>query len=131
MSTYSAADIIGNNLVAKKTIQLFRTPDVNSPVVYEVEPGQNVGVVYSYIKEKNGQPLFWMFYDDKGKTYYSIQAPGYYSIESLKNQGVKTLEQKEKEKKEAEKGGWEKAKDIVVNVGLFSLLTALILKSTR
>lgn len=131
MSTYSAADIVGNNLVAKKNVKLFRVPDKNSTPVYEVGPGENVGVVYSYIKEKNGQPLFWMFYDDKGKTYYSIQAPGVYSIESLKNQGVKTLQEKQKEKEESEKDGWDKAKDIVVNVGIFALLTSLVLKAAR
>jgi hypothetical protein len=98
--SYSADQIIGKNLIAKKSVELKRLPDTNAKTIYTVKPGQPVGNVYSYIGGDT-TALFWMFYDSNGKTYYAEHQPGIFDIGVLKDQGVLTVAEETKKKEEA------------------------------
>lgn len=126
--TYSAGEIIGKNLFAKKDVPLRRLPDLNSPVIYTVEPGQNVGVVYSYIRSKENNPLFWQFKDNQGRFYYSPQAPGLYSEKVLRDQGAQTTKEIEEEKNQEEKDIFDKINGTVKTLGFFFIGGYLITK---
>ncbi len=91
MPTYSANDIIGKTLIAKKNIAIKRQPSRGAPTVFTVRPGSTVGVVYSWIQREGA--LWWMMYDDKGNTYYVYHEPGAYDIGALNAQGAVSLEQ--------------------------------------
>lgn len=115
MPTFSAADIIGKTLNAKKTVEVYRYNDLTKPV-YKVKPGQIVGVVYSYLMPKEGREvLYWMFYDANKKPYYTKQEPGLYDIKSLRDQGVLTA--LEEENKNSETTGDKILK--LIKTGLF------------
>lgn len=101
MPSYSAAQIVGKNLVAKRHIEIKRTPSGSAKVVYTAAPGSNVGTVYSWTGGNAGAPLWWMFYDQKGKTYYALHEPGAFDIGSIKDQGA--LDVKEEREAEAER----------------------------
>ena len=126
--TYSASEIIGKNLFAKKAVELRRLPDLNSPVIYTVDPGQNVGVVYSYINAKNNNPLFWQFKDNAGRFYYSEHEPGLYSEKVIRDQGGQTTKEVEDSKKDKEKDIFDKINGTVKTVGLFFIGGYLITK---
>lgn len=90
MPTFSANDILDKTLIAKKTVAIRRSPDTTAPVVFNVKPGETVGVVYSWVQR--GGHLWWMYYDNQGGTYYTIHEPGLYDIQSLQAQGSVSLE---------------------------------------
>lgn len=91
MPTFSAADIVGKTLIAKKPVALKRLPQKTATTVYTVPAGQTVGVVYSWVQADGA--LWWMFYDQNQKTYYAIHEPGLYDIGALNAQGTVSLEQ--------------------------------------
>lgn len=102
-TTYNADQIIDKSLIARKDITLRRRPDPSSPVIYTVPAGQVVGRVYSYTGG-HGLPLWWMFYDSKGKTYYVLHEVNAFDIDALIDQGalnVKEERQQEEAKKKA------------------------------
>lgn len=100
MPTYSADQIVGKTLVAKKKVAIHRLPSKDSPVVYQVNPGITVGVVYSWVQGSNG--IWWMYYDSNNKPYYTLHEPGMYDIKTLTAQGVESLEQIQEAEKKAE-----------------------------
>ena len=91
MPTFSAEQIIGKTLIARQNVAIKRLPTLASPVVYTAKPGSYVGTVYSWVTE--GPDLYWQFYDENGKAYYSLHRPGLYSIDSLQDQGALTVKE--------------------------------------
>ena len=108
-TTYSADQIIGKTLAARKNVELKRLPTDTAPTVYTVKPGQSVGVVYSYLLPKAGRStLYWQFVDANNNYFYAAHKEGIYDIDIIKTQGGKTTEEKrkeEEEKKEKEEMG--------------------------
>lgn len=100
MPTYSADQIVGKTLIAKKPVALKRLPAKSAPTVYTVPTGGTVGVVYSWI-QRDGL-LWWMFYDSNQKTYYAQQQPNTYDMGALGAQGVESLEQVQEDEEKAE-----------------------------
>lgn len=100
MPTFSADQIVGKTLIARKNIALKRLPSKSAQTVYTATPGTTVGVVYSWVQADGG--LWWMYYDSKGNTYYTYHEPGAYDIKSLNAQGVESLEQVQEDKDAAE-----------------------------
>jgi hypothetical protein len=107
MSSYSAAQIVGKQLTAKRPIELKRNPADDSKTVYTAPIGANIGVVYSWTGGTEGQPLWWMFYDKNQKTYYAKHESGAFELDSLKDQGALNVQEEraEQKKKEEEQSG--------------------------
>lgn len=89
---YSADQIIGKTLIARRPVKLYRYPSATAATVYTVQPGQSVGKVYSWTGG-GAAPLYWMFYDQNGKTYYALHQEGAFDIEALQDQGALTVEE--------------------------------------
>ena len=103
-TTYSADQIIGKTLVARRNVELKRLPTDTAPAVYTVKPGQTVGVVYSYLLPKVGRStLYWQFVDANGNYFYAAHKEGIFDIDIIKEQGGKTAEEKRKEEEEKKK----------------------------
>lgn len=100
MPTYTADQIVGKTMIARKNIPLKREPRKSAETVYVAKPGITVGVVYSWVNADGG--IWWMYYDQNGKTYYTYHEPGAYDIKSLDAQGVESLEQVQEDKQKAE-----------------------------
>lgn len=100
MPTYTADQIVGKTLIARKPIAIKRETRKSAPTVYTVRPGITVGVVYSWVQGDGG--IWWMYLDQNQKTYYTYHEPGAYDIGALGAQGVESLEsvQEQKEKEE-------------------------------
>jgi hypothetical protein len=89
---YSADQIIGKTLIAAQNIELKRSAFDDSPTIYNVKPGQTVGVVDSYILPGPGRALlYWQFQDNKGSFYYAAHKAGMYSLTALTAQGTPTV----------------------------------------
>jgi|GEM_PF-4516153 len=99
---YSAADIIDKTLFARTRVPIKRQPWDNSPIVDYAEPGQKIGVVYTYLGIRSGRSvLYWGFIDDNNIMYYTEHRDGYYDLSNLRRQGVLTIDEKEREKERA------------------------------
>ena len=141
MPTFSADQIIDKALIAKKNVTAYRTPFSLTKVSTKFtsfRPGDFVGNVYSYVKE--GANLHWMFYDQNKKPYYVMHEPEAFSVEALRDQGVKTTAEIEKAKAEANLTPIERAAGAIgggvkkiliwggIGLGAFLLLRELIRK---
>jgi hypothetical protein len=92
---YSAADVIGKKLYAASRVPIQKLPFDNELVLRTAEPGELVGVVYTYFEPKAGRSvLYWGFKDQYGNNYYAAHRPEYYSTQKLREQGVLTVEEK-------------------------------------
>jgi hypothetical protein len=101
MPTFSADQIIGKTLIAKKPVPLYRSASKIDPFI-TVPEGKTVGVVYSYVGG-TGSPLFWMFYAKVAnveKAYYAEHIDDAFDIKALKDQGVQTTREIEQAKQE-------------------------------
>lgn len=131
-STYSADDVLDKTLYASKRIPVYRAaPPVpagmsTAPVAY-VEPGQPVGIVYSYLDPDplNGRPnLWWMFYPASNYSdyYFTEQVGGYYDVSSLRAQGVLSLVEKQQAADDANKPWYQL---LIEKYGPYVLVTAI------
>lgn len=101
MPTYPVDQIIGKGLVAKQPVKIKRAASDQAADVYTVPTGTSVGIVYSYLMPTAGRStLYWEFIDSNGRSYYAAHRPGFYDVESLKNQGALTFEEQKKQEEE-------------------------------
>lgn len=127
MASYSADQIIGKNLVAKRSVALKRLPQASAATIYTVAPGNNVGTVYSYVGGREGQPLWWQFLDAKGRYYYALHDSAAFSLDVIRDQGAMSEAEQAKEqaeKKKQEQSGsmfpnFPSAGDIGKNIGKY------------
>lgn len=99
MPTYSANDIVGKTLIAKRAVSLKREPADMSATIYTTKMGETVGVVYSYVT-RNGV-VWWMFYDQNHRPYYAKQEVGVFDVGALNAQGANSLESVQEQKEAA------------------------------
>lgn len=91
---FRADQIIGKSLTAKIPVKIYRTPDDSAAPVYTVSPGENIGVVTSFLNPGPGRSgLYWVFKDQTGRNYYTRHAQGRYDITALQNQGAQSTAQ--------------------------------------
>jgi hypothetical protein len=96
MPTFNAADIIDKTLIAKTQVPLYRFPNDDAAVVYNVSPGQSVGKVESYLlPAANRTNLYWQFKDQNGKFYYAEHKTGIFDVQELQQQGALTLQEQQ------------------------------------
>jgi len=94
MPTFNADQIIDKTLIAKVNIPIYRYAEDGAPVVYNVNAGSSVGVVYSYLMPSSARSnLYWMFKDQNDKFYYTEHKAGIYDISALQQQGALTSAQ--------------------------------------
>jgi hypothetical protein len=104
MASYKLKDIIDKPLRAKKTVSLYRNALDDAKPFAEVKAGSTIGILYSIVSAKAGRSFDWlMFYDSNNKAYYVPVKTGTLDEASLKEQGVKTVEEQSKEAEEKAK----------------------------
>jgi hypothetical protein len=102
MPTFNAADIVGKTLVAKSQVPLYRLPNDDAAVIYNVSPGQSLGIVQSFLLPgTNRTNLYWQFKDQNNNFYYSEHKQGIYDVKELSDQGALTLQQQQQQAQEA------------------------------
>ena len=133
MPTFNSKDIIDKTLIAKVKIPVTRYAKDDAPIVYTVNPGQSVGVVYSFlIPKENRTNLWWAFKDSNDKFYYTEHKEGIYDITSLQQQGVLTTAQQQQAAAEASMSTTDKVfklvqKYLLIGAGVY-LLNSIIKK---
>ncbi len=99
MATYSIADLIGKTMIAKGSVSLFRLPYDNAPAIYDVKPGNTIGIVDSYVLPKEGRTAVYLMFYDKDRRAYYMRWGAPINTTSLIEQGVKSDVQKAEEAK--------------------------------
>ncbi|MEB3213979.1 MAG: hypothetical protein VKL39_21705 [Leptolyngbyaceae bacterium] len=103
---YSVTEIIGKTLFpASQPVKLYRTPDVKSPVIFTVNPGTGLGIVFSYVQRPDG--IYWQFTDGNGRPYFAKHEPGRFSLTALRQQGAQSTIEKIKEDQQAKPMSWQ------------------------
>lgn len=130
-SVYSADDIIEKTLYAKQRVPVYDSAPpyyvgAHTPIAY-VEPGQPVGVVWSYLAAdptRGRNNLWWAFYPASNYSgyYYTEQVGGYYDVSTLQAQGVLTIEQKQQAEDDKNKPWYQL---LIEKYGPYVLVTAL------
>jgi hypothetical protein len=140
MPLVSVDQIIGKNLIAKKPVKIYNTPEYfgNSKVVTTVKPGLSVGVVDSWVGGTEGKPLYFMFIAKFpiNKPYYAKFEQGAFDYDILREQGVKTVKEQVKEKENENKSTSDKIFEFVkkyaiwagVGFGSFIILKEILKK---
>lgn len=95
MPLFSAGDIVGKTLIAKKKISIYRSRSDAKPFGF-VNAGQPVGIVYSYLSPNLNYPNLWWMFKDNNKVYYAEHKEGNFDISALTNQGVISTDEKTK-----------------------------------
>ena len=133
MATFNAADIVDKTLIAKVQIPVTRYADDDAPIIYTVNPGSSVGVVYSFLMPKaNRTNLWWAFKDSNDKFYYTEHKTGIYDITALQQQGVLTAAQQQAAAADANLSTTDKVfklvqKYLLIGAGVY-LLNSIIKK---
>jgi hypothetical protein len=115
-STYSADDVVDKTLYASQKVPVFAAPppyDGSTVPIAYVDPGQPVGIVYSYDNPdptRGRNNLWWMFYPASNYSdyYYAEQVGGYYDVSTLRAQGVLSLTEKQQAADDANKPWYER-----------------------
>jgi len=133
MSTYSAADIVGNNLIAKRPVKLYRGSDFNNSF-QTVPVGAIVGNVVSYLNSNASRPyLIWQFETPDGSSYYAKHIPG--DLELEKFSGATSLEEQQAAAAAANQTTGDKIINTVTKLafgaGLFYLAATAIKSKTK
>lgn len=101
MAAYRYKDLIGKTMFAKKDISLYRTASNDAKPYATVKAGSAIGVLYSWVGAKSDRNIDWlMFYDATNKPYYVPMVANTLDEATLKQQGVKTVEQLTKEEQD-------------------------------
>ena len=93
---YTANDIVDKTLYAKKKVNAKKYPTDDAPVLFTIQPGEIVGVVYSYLMPVTGRSkLHWQFQQSDGTSFYTEHDTGRYDLEKLREQGLQTITEKD------------------------------------
>ena len=95
MDKYNPDDLIGKTFYPLKRVFAYGDASTIDKPVYFFDPGNPIGVVYSYLSKPTG--LWWQF-KSGSKSYFVKHEQGLFNLKDLKDQGLTT----EKEKREAE-----------------------------
>lgn len=116
-------EFIDKTLYAKKNVPIILNPlGEDKKQIAIAQAGNPIGVVYSWLGGQSGKPLYFMFYSPapQNKPYYVEYKPGAFNYEMLREQGLQTTQEIQKEKEEAAKGTGEKALDFVKKYALWA-----------
>ena len=91
MPIFNAKNIVGKTLIAKKKVFLYSSPTAKNPLA-SINPGQTIGVVYSYLKPDKNRPQLWWMFQNGVKFVYVPHQEGSFDVKSLKDQGVISTE---------------------------------------
>jgi hypothetical protein len=120
MSVYSADEVIGKNLFAKKTVNIKKLPDSSSETLYVAKRGDNVGQVYSFVER--GAKVWWQLLP-KGSNLsayqggYAMHESDAFDLEKLKSQGLLTDQQMQENKDKENETLWDKFSTSFMNIG--------------
>jgi len=111
--SYSVADVMEKTLIAKKDVPVYKWPYDDEKPIGMVKAGQPVGIVKSYQgpDPANKQSvLYWAFYPASfnGSTYYARHYSDAFSLSSLRQQGVISVEEKKEQEDLANLPWYEK-----------------------
>ena len=105
MPTFNAEQILDKTLIARQRVTAYDLPTYTTGAqpLGVVEPGQPVGVVYSYTGGTADRPLNWQFKTTSGRAYYVAHKPGAFDVSALRQQGVLTTQELEQKKEDENK----------------------------
>lgn len=122
-STFSADQVIGKTLVAKRPIPVKSGSFDNSPVVVTIPAGQSIGNVITWLSPGTNRSVLNWAVNVNGQTRYVAHGEGLFDVRALEVQGSQTTEQIFEEAKAAE----EKENDPVTYYAKKIVLPGLLL----
>lgn len=124
MATFTADQIIGKELFPFIITAYYRNPN-NVKAAGTISAGNSAGIVYSWVKDANGN-LYWQFLDKNKKPYYIKHRTGLFDIEATKKQGAKTVEEINQAQKDKQLFETNKVEYFIRKYGLYVLGTFLL-----
>ncbi len=128
MAVYSIDDLVGKTLFGTRDVNIKRSAFDSAPTVYTVKKGTPIGRLYSWLNAGPGaDSVYFMFYDTNNRPYYVKGEPKIFSLEALKDQGLKSVEEKAKEESKSN----ETTKDFIerlLKYGIVAIAATVILK---
>jgi hypothetical protein len=76
----TADQVVGKILWAKSAIEEHKLPDRKSEILGITQPGQSIGMVYSWVQRDN---IWWMMEYSDGTYFYIEHLPGIFDWEKL------------------------------------------------
>lgn len=140
MPTFSADQIVGKTLTARRTLVAYDLPiyEQGFKKIGEIKPGQTAGVVYSYVGGRPGEPLHWEFKGVNGKMYYIPHLEGNFLISSLRDQGALTTQEVQQKEQESQMSTGEqltawfkKSGNVIIYAGLGLVALNIFLKNRK
>jgi hypothetical protein len=129
MPLYNANDILDKTLYAKKSVNVYSAPNNLLTPLYVVNPGNIVGVVYSWVKKND--IVYWHLYDNTFVTHDSEK----FSLEKLQEQGAQSTEEKLEAEAEANMPWYEKltktATKTLITIAIIGAAAAIITKRNK
>lgn len=110
MATYNANEIVGKTLFAKKKINVFDSSKADGKIIYSVNPGESLGVVYSW--GMNNGALWWQLEANNFGAFVKHEI-GAFDVKALEDQGAQTTLDKIEAEKEANKSTFDKIAELV------------------
>jgi hypothetical protein len=99
MPLFNAEEIIGKTLFAKGfPVNLRQYASTEAPIISKTQPGEIVGQVYSYLNKPDG--VWWQIQRPTGGAVWARHNPAAFDLKALKEQGVKSTEERRKEEEE-------------------------------
>lgn len=100
----SVEELVDKPIYAVAPVPVYRSiSPKEGPIVFTVQPGQNVGTLYSWVKDPQGRGYWFQFYDANGRPYYTQIKPGLYDKQAALAWGARTVEQVEQDRQERER----------------------------
>ena len=130
MATISLTQLIDKTIVANKDTPIYRYATITLANGKKQQPikvlkkGEVIGVAYSYV-DKNSDILL-QFKEPKalgGRSYYMLYKAGSLDVSNLKEQGVKTDQQIEKEQEDKDLYEKSKLEYFIKKYGIWILIT--------
>lgn len=89
---YPVSEVVGKKLYSSinQSNAVYSLPNISINPLYVVDPAELIGTVFSYI-EKDGR-LWWQV-ETQGGTVYVLHQKGFFDIDRLIAQGMRTEEQ--------------------------------------
>jgi len=123
MANYTTDEIVGKELFPIVIASVYGS--IYGKPFGTIKPGNSAGIVYSWVKDKDGG-LWWQFYDKNKKPYYIKHRTGLFDVSALKTSGAKTVEEKEKEEKQKQLFENDKLSYYIQRYGSYLLGTAIL-----
>jgi hypothetical protein len=111
MAQIDVRKFLDKRIYAKKATPIYRSAFDDSPVIFTVKAGSEIGICYSYLLPRSGRSETWLMFYDKYERAYYCPLDDKIDLQKLADQGVKDDKTTTKEREATKKSTADKIFD--------------------